>query len=186
MKKLIFAAAMITSMAAAAQKPMQVQSLIKESHQLNSGGHIGGHSRIAIPITLPPKTVAVFYTVQVAKRQMPSFIDLAAQIASALRASQIRTVANLLALATHVTGTVGDGVCDVMVFGDAAGAQLYVDQKKANTAYPDACRVNFSNGTVGIPIEKNFLGTTPLYIDVRNPSAMQAITVSIEVTAVVQ
>lgn len=96
----------------------ETQLLTRETYKLNSGSRLGGTSRVSVPVTLPAGTVAVFYTVQTSKKAAPAFIDIATQVANAIKTNPVKTTANLLALVSHIHSTTGDGVTDVYLMQD--------------------------------------------------------------------
>lgn len=167
----------------AAGKEHTAQLLARETYKLNSGGRPDGRSRVVLPVNLPPGTVAVFYTVQTSHKQAPGFIDLAAKVAMAIRNNPIKTTVNLLGICENIRGTVGDGVADVYYL-DADNVPGFSAKRQFNYQ-PDYSRLNYTTGTVGIPVDFSFT-PTPIYIGLRNPSALQAVEVTIEVAVIVR
>lgn len=178
------AALLLLTIGARAGHTLRVQSLIKESYKLNSGSHIGGRSRVVLPVTLPPKTVAVFYTVQTTQTNMPDFIDLAGQLATMVRANPVRTAGNFITYSSRITGTKADGITDVAVITDYEQSALFL-AKKQYTDWGQYSRNNLGAGTVTIPLQKVFADQY-LWFGLRNPSAYKAVTVSIEVAIIIE
>jgi len=178
-KLLLFVALCLTITAQAQQR--KCHQLIKESHKLNSGSRIGGVPRLVIPVTVPAATEALFYAVQATKKELPPFVDLAAQILKRLRENPVKTAANMVQYAASVQGAMGNAPVDVYIT-DQQGSQLFLNKQPFN-AFPDANRMNMTAGTIGVEVEYSLLPVT-YYICLRNPAAVESIEVSLEVVTV--
>jgi hypothetical protein len=152
----------------------------KETFTLNSGGRalLGGRSRIDLPVELPANTVEWYYAVTTSPEKMPApSIGLAGQLIKLLTPSgMISTVMSAL-----VTPS-GSGACDVYLIPDQDNLNRFINKRPQFASLMSGSRQNFNQGAV--QVRDAVKGS--LFLGLRNPSAVSAVQVTIEVCAIVK
>lgn len=156
-----------------------VPVISKETFTLNSGGRamLGGRSRIDLPVELPANTVEWYYAVTTSLERTPApSIGLADQLIKLITPSGIaESVLSAIIMPT------GSGACDVYLFSDRDNVNRFL-AKQQFACLMDESRQNFNQGAVRIrnAVKGDFI------LGLRNPSALAAVQVTIEVCAIVK
>jgi hypothetical protein len=152
----------------------------KETFTLNGGGRalIGGRSRIDLLVELPAKTVEWYYALTTSSERAPApNIGLADQLIKFLTPTGI---ASTVMSALMAPG--GSGACDVYLFPDRGNLDRFLAKQPQFTYLMSGSRQNINQGAVQVRdvVRGN------LFLGLRNPSALTAIQVTIEVCAIVK
>ncbi len=156
-------------------------TLVHEEYKLNSGTRPGGMSRAFIPLHVPRHTLYLIYSVAASPRNPLQDLGLHAQVRDKIHA-QGASLSIGSQLLNKLFSPPADGVTDVLLFNDSTNAALYsvhIDEP----CIEDYSRHHVANAIVGIPIKYTTTDTT-LYLCLRNPEAVMAEYVTIEVVAV--
>lgn len=157
-----------------------VPVITKETFTLNGGARamMGGRSRIDLLVALPVNTVEWYYAVTTSPERAPApSIGLAEQLIKLITPAGITTTV-MSALMTPS----GSGTCDVYLFGDQGSLNQFLAKQPNFASLMSGTRQNFNQGAVQIrdAVKGN------LYLGIRNPSALAAVQVTIEVCAIVK
>jgi len=157
-----------------------VPIISKETFTLNSGGRamLGGRSRIDLPVELPANTVEWYYALTTTPEKAPApTIGLGEQLIKYLTPTGI-AASVMSALVTPN----GSGTCDVYLFSDQNNLNLFLAKQPTFSSVMSGSRQNFNKGAVQIwDVVKG-----SLFLGLRNPSALQAVQITIEVCAIVK
>ena len=160
-----------------AQTYKTVTVVQQKTHTLHSGGSmLGGKSRIAIPIELPPNTVEWYYSFTTASDDAGNnFLNLAVQVGAYATTGPLgATVAKGLKVPK------GKGEADIWFFLPEYFSAFTA--KKDIKYYPD---LSEESATQAVHNVNKFL-SQKCYLGVRNPSPLGAISITIEVVALVK
>lgn len=156
-----------------------VQILAPELFYLNGGNMAtfgGGKSRVWYEIKLPKNTIEWYYTFTTTEGKDPApSIDLFAQLTKMIDPSGMTGI-----VAKAIMTPKGAAVCDIYLM-DRPNADKFL-QKVECSHWIDGSRENLMQASV--PVKEHKSGT--LYLGFRNPAAVQGITVTFEVVAIVE
>lgn len=167
-----------------AQQRKVIPIVENEVHQLNGGvrAGFGGRSRITLPITIPQNTIALVYTVR-ANRQGLSVEDdfnLAESLMSYLGGS-----IPIVAAASKIHVPSSTQTADAYLLQTGNDRQYFENKLDTKWRYfQDYSRQACQSCTVVIPCNANNW-SQEIYLGLRNPSALDAITVKVSIAAVV-
>jgi len=148
---------------------------------LNGGARsaFGGKSRTFIMVTLPANTVEWYYAVTTTPKQgQGPQLGLAGQLAKLLLPGSGLASSVL----TSIIMPTGSGVCDVYLFSDQGNLNKFIQKQDPAMSVTSGMRENFRHGVV--QIKDAVQGT--YYLGMKNPSGMQGINITVEVTALVK
>ena len=175
----------INGMSQSESSTHKVVSIVSEQQfYLNGGGRamLGGRSRVSIPIQLPAKTVAWYYSITTQEGEHKSAnqsIQLVTQLGTLLGMGPVAGIT-----ASMILTPTGARVCDVYLL-DQLNNNAFLNKVDNNggsyTYYSFGSRQNFREGTVQINNPINQI----VYLGLKNPSASTGLTVFIEVAAIV-
>jgi tetratricopeptide (TPR) repeat protein len=160
-----------------------VQIMTPQTFYLNGGAKatIGGKSRTSININLPKNTVEWYYSFSTTKGEnSKSTISLISQL------TKLYDPTGITAMATNAILTpTGLGVCDIFLM-DKKNADAFIEKVdnyggKFNY-FASGSRENFKNGTVVV----RDIRTGNWCLGFKNPSAIEGISITLEVAAIVE
>lgn len=162
-------------------KAPELVNITNENHKLNSGSRtaVGGQSRIAIPITLPPMTDYMYYTLSTAREKAPTPANLYHQLTAMNWNVGHEQYSKYKA---DIGGFEAMAPVDVYIVNDERNAQLFL-AKKQFAADQNTIAEKLLGGSMAAEIVPNILPQT-IYICIKNPSAFDAAYLNLEVVAV--
>lgn len=160
-----------------------VPVLTEQTFYLNGGTRaaFGGKSRVWYPVTLPPNTVEWYFSFTSERgKDASATVNLLSQLTRACDP----TGTTALAVQSLASPT-GSAACDIYLM-DRTNADKFMD-KVDNTGgtysyFINGSRLNFKNGVVQV----KDLTTGTYYLGFKNPSGVEGINVTFEVSAIVE
>jgi len=158
-----------------------VPIITKQAFYLNGGARamFGGKSREFLQVDIPPNTVEWYYSITTAPQKSgPSNTNLTGQLVKLL----VPDIGIASTVVSSIIAPSGSGACDVFLMTNPNEVNKFLAKQPFNGVIGRDSRENYISGVVQI---KDLLAGS-CFLTLRNPSGMDGINVTIEVTAIVK